>query len=346
MRDKYSEYRLKIYADKGKLTPKSSASFVITESSRNTVCYELRGKENMTLKDIDQVTFPFETQIQFLEYFFHMTNMNNIPTVRIYKKRKNYKKDEEKEVELEPLYRSPELALLLNCVSNDATILNTRKKSYRILKHRCYYPLYSNPDYVQYIMGDHTKTAISDRFLDIYKRYQKKNDSRQEIGIDKELKQYEKEQLKHYSKMRGFLVTYQNYQNDMQNDYTTHRDPVEKERKPEKSWEKQVLDGEIDLTGIPKNARNDFYNAFNELQVLQEKVDGLKKKNTSYGLHRQIMELEQGIQEKFVELRWMYEQMKSDAMVEDHDIVGFDEEMREGAIYYPNSYGELCRKTK
>ena len=58
------------------------------------------------------------------------------------------------------------------------------------------------------------------------------------------------------------------------------------------------------------------------------------------------MELEQGIQEKFVELRWMYEQMKSDAMVEDHDIVGFDEEMREGAIYYPNSYGELCRKTK
>ena len=164
--------------------------------------------------------------------------------------------------------------------------------------------------------------------------------------VQEMLKQYEKEQLKHYSKMRGFLVTYQNYQNDMQNDYTTHRDPVEKERQPEKSWEKQVLDGEIDLTGIPKNARNDFYNAFNELQVLQEKVDGIKKKNTSYGLHRQIMELEQGIQEKFVELRWMYEQMKSDAMVEDHDIVGFDEEMREGAIYYPNSYGELCRKTK
>ena len=346
MRDKYSEYRLKIYADKGKLTPKSSASFVITESSRNTVCYELRGKENMTLKDIDQVTFPFETQIQFLEYFFHMTNMNNIPTVRIYKKRKNYKKDEEKEVELEPLYRSPELALLLNCVSNDATILNTRKKSYRILKHRCYYPLYSNPDYVQYIMGDHTKTAISDHFLNIYKRYQKAMSEQQEKTFDKELKQYEKEQLKHYSKMRGFLVTYQNYQKDMQKNSIPHSDVVTPERKIEKTWEKQVLEGDINLMEIPKNARNDFYNALNELQVLQEKLDGLKKKNNSHYWTQQILELEKGIQDKFIELRWMYEQMKNDAIVEDHDIVGFDEEMREGAIYYPDSYGDLCRKTR
>ncbi len=346
MKDKYSEYRLKIYADKGKLIPKSSSSFVITESGRNSVCFELRGKENMTLRDIDQVTFPFENQYQFLEYFFHMTNMNNIPTVRIYKKRKNYKTDEEKEVELEPLYRSSELALLLNAMGADATILNTRKKSFRTLKHKCYYPLYSNPNYVQYIMGDHVKIAISDHFLNIYKRYQSTINDQQEKTVAKELKQYEKDQLKHYSKMRGFLVTYQNYQKDMQKNSISHSDVVTSERKIEKSWEKQVLDGDINLMGIPKNARNDFYNVLNELQVLQEKLDELKKKHNSHYWTQQIMELEKGIQDKFIELKWMYEQMKNDARVEDHDIVGFDEEVREGAIYYPDSYGDLCRKTR
>lgn len=346
MKDKYSEYRLKIYADKGKLTPKNSSSFYITESGRNTVCFELIGKENMTLRDIDQVTFPFENQYQFLEYFFHMTNMNNIPTVRIYKKRKNYKTDEEKEVELEPLYRSPELALLLNAMGTDATILNTRKKSFRTLKHKCYYPLYSSSDYIQYIMGDHVKIAISDHFLNIYKRYQRAMNEQQERIVDKELKQYEKEMLKHYSKMRGFLVTYQNYQKDMQKDSISHSDVVIPEKKMEKTWEQQVLDGEINLMEISKKARNEFYNAFNELQLLQEKLEELKKKNNSYYWMQQIIQLEKVIQDKFIQLRWMYEQMKSDATVEDHGTIGFDEEMREGAIYYPDSYGDLCRKTK
>lgn len=346
MKDKYSEYRLKIYADKGKLIPKNSASFNITESGRNTVCFELRGKENMNLRDIDQVTFPFENQYQFLEYFFHMTNMNNIPTVCIYKKRKNYIQDEEKEIKLEPLYRSPELALLLSSMGTDETMLNTRKKSFRLLKHTCYYPLYSSSDYIQYVMGDHTKIAISDHFLDIYKRYQNARNEQEEKVINKELKQYEKEMLKHYSKMRGFLVTYQNYQKDMQKDISLHSNDILKEKKKEKSWEQQVLDGEINLMEISKQARNEFYNVLNELQVLQEKLEELKKKDHSHYWMPQIMQLEKTIQDKFIELRWMYEQMECDAMVEDHEMIGFDEEMKEGAIYNPNSYGDLCRKTK
>ena len=100
MRENYSEYRLKIYADKGKLNPRSEGLFTVIERGKSTVCYELKqsnSKERMTLKDIDQITMAFQNQQQLIHHFFHTSNISNIPTVRIYKKRKNYQTDGRKE---------------------------------------------------------------------------------------------------------------------------------------------------------------------------------------------------------------------------------------------------------
>lgn len=350
MRENYSEYRLKIYADKGKLNPRSEGLFTVIERGKNTVCYELKqsnSKERMTLKDIDQITMAFQNQQQLIHHFFHTSNISNIPTVRIYKKRKNYQTDGRKEVELEPLYRSHELALLLDAAMEDGLLLNTRKKSYRQLKQICYETLFRELSYPisfsQYVLENQKKVAISDHFLKLYQQYQKNNGNRE---IEKGLQKYEKEQLNHYSKMRGFLVTYKNYQTDLQLIQKSNT-PVQKKVVPEEvSWKDQVLRGDIYVTGISYQAKNDFYNCVNELQRLKEKLVTLKQKHPKSQLYSEILQLEKSIDEKTQQLQWAYEQMQTDAMVKDDDIVGFDEEMKEGTIRYPGSYEELWMRKR
>ena len=301
MRENYSEYRLKIYADKGKLNPRSEGLFTVIERGKNTVCYELKqsnSKERMTLKDIDQITMAFQNQQQLIHHFFHTSNISNIPTVRIYKKRKNYQTDGRKEVELEPLYRSHELALLLDAAMEDGLLLNTRKKSYRQLKQICYETLFRELSYPisfsQYVLENQKKVAISDHFLKLYQQYQKNNGNRE---IEKELQKYEKEQLNHYSKMRGFLVTYKNYQTDLQLIQKSNT-PVQKKVVPEEvSWKDQVLRGDIYVTGISYQAKNDFYNCVNELQRLKEKLVTLKQKHPKSQLYSEILQLEKSIDE-------------------------------------------------
>ncbi len=347
MTDKYSEYSLKIYADKGKLEPRNQDIFIITNRYHNTMCYELKSKnknqEHLTLKDIDTITSAFYNKSQLLDYFFRVHNINNVPTVRIYKKRKNYQLDRKKEIELDPLYCSHELALLLDATKEDGLLLNKRKKSYQMLKAKYYDILFHENDlsYATYILDNKNNCAISDQFLKIYGEYQKVKEQtnvKKQREIKKQFEKFEKEQLNHYSKMRGFIIAYQNYKKDMELQQVVTAKEEKKDSVVEPSWEEQLLNGKVDLVGISSPMRNELINYVNELQNLKEKVDALKYKSNSSIILREIEKTEQAIQKKMEQLKMIYEQMQMDACVVDDDIEGFDEEMEKGTILFSGSH--------
>lgn len=347
MKDMYSEYSLKIYADTGKLEPRNHDIFIITNRFHSTTCYELKQKNknkvHLTLKDIDTITSAFYNKFQLLDYFFIVHNIYNIPTVRIYKKRKNYQLDGKKEIELDPLYCSQELSLLLDATKEDGLLLNKRKKSYRMLKAKYYDILFQEKNllYIKYILENKKECAISDQFLQIYEEYQNVKEQKypkKQQEIKKKLEKFEKEQLNHYSKMRGFIIAYQNYKKDMelQQVVTTKEDKKDSVVIP--SWEEQLLNGKVDLVGISSPMRNELINYVNELQNLKEKVDALKYKSNSSIILREIEKTEQSIQKKMEQLKMIYEQMQMDACVVDDDIEGFDEEMEKGTILFSGSH--------
>ena len=334
--NKYSDYRLKIYADQYKLKLKPNSPFIETER-QGTVCFTYIGDQSkdhiMTLSKIDRMTSSFQNEEELLDHFFYRRLDRYRPTVKIYKKRKDYRKDDWKDITLEPFYACEEVSLLLDSVKEDGVLLNTRKKSYRKLKELytlLFQPLTSQ-SFSSYLLK-HSET-VPTKFLKLYDSYWRESKS---STIQKELADYEKNQLNHYSKFRGILLTYRQYQNWLKMKNQNQKKGMERLSEP--SFEESLLKGEVYLSGVPKQIRFDFENACHDLRMLREKIDSWKKKKASVSVMAEIEQLEALYQEKFLSIQSQYDQILDESQIVDDEIVGFKEEMEEGSIYYGGSH--------